>query len=87
VSSKATLNAPLGALLPRIPSLLHESIRNCRYYARKSDSLVIQADDSRKQSDNVQSCLVKLHNMIVDAAAALIPGETSEAQRDRVKKL
>lgn len=87
VNSKATLRLPLEFLLPLVPSLLHDGIRASRYYAGKSDSIIIQADDSRKQQDNVQSCYARLHHLIVDAGASVVPGETSEAQRSRVKGL
>jgi peptidyl-tRNA hydrolase ICT1 len=49
--------------------------------------LVIQADDSRKQSDNVQSCFVKLHELVVQAGREVVPGETSAEQMKHVEKL
>jgi peptidyl-tRNA hydrolase ICT1 len=87
VSSKATLRVQLGSLLPLIPSLLHQSIRQSRYYAPNSDSIVIQADDSRKQSENAHRCFVKLNSLISEAAEQIIPGETSEEQKQRVRNL
>jgi peptidyl-tRNA hydrolase ICT1 len=87
MSSKATLRVSLDQLLPLLPSLTHQALRNCRYYARSSNSIVIQADESRKQSDNSRQCLLRLHSLIRDIARTAIPGETSEAQKDKVKKL
>jgi peptidyl-tRNA hydrolase ICT1 len=87
MSSKATLRVSLGQLLPLLPSLTHQALRDSRYYARSSDSIVIQADESRKQSDNSRQCLIRLHSLIRDIARTAIPGETSEAQKERVKKL
>ena len=87
VNSKATLRIPLSALLPLLPSILRSAITSSRYCAAKSDALVIQADDSRKQNDNVQSCLVKLHNLIVEVGQDAVPGETSVEQTERVKRL
>ncbi|KAL2356181.1 peptidyl-tRNA hydrolase domain-containing protein, partial [Cryomyces antarcticus] len=87
VSSKATLRLPLDSLLPMIPSVLHSQIRSSRYCAEKSNSLVIQADDNRKQNDNVHSCFSKLHNLILEVGRDVVPGETSNAQRSRVKNL
>ena len=87
MSSKATLRVSLEQLLPLLPSLTHQALRDSRYYARSSNSIVIQADESRKQSDNSRKCLLRLHGLICDIARAAIPGETSEAQKERVKKL
>jgi len=86
VNSKATLRVPLSTLLRQIPTLLHAPIRSSRY-ATSSDSLTIQSDDSRKQSDNTHSCFAKLHDLILEAAHDNVPGETSEAQKSRVKGL
>ncbi|KAF1988200.1 peptidyl-tRNA hydrolase domain protein [Aulographum hederae CBS 113979] len=87
LNSKARLSIPLSTILPHIPTALHSSIRNSRYCAQKSNALIIQCEDSRKQTDNVQACLVKLNNLIIEAARDVIPGETSDAQRSRVKNL
>ncbi|KAI9707126.1 MAG: hypothetical protein M1836_000086 [Candelina mexicana] len=63
------------------------SIQESRFCASKSDSLVIQADSSRRQADNVQECFKKLHNMILDIGRSVLPGETSAQQKGRVKRL
>jgi peptidyl-tRNA hydrolase ICT1 len=87
VNSKATLRVPLEDLLPRIPPLFHDAIRNSRYYASKSDSLLIQADDSRMQAENEQHCFTRLYEEIVRAGSQTLPGETSPEQRQLVKDL
>ncbi|KAF2144551.1 uncharacterized protein K452DRAFT_266480 [Aplosporella prunicola CBS 121167] len=87
VSSKATLRLPMDSLLPLLPNLFHQEMRASRYYASNSNSLVIQADDSRKQNDNVHSCFVKLHQLIAEAGRRLVPGETSDEQKERVRNL
>jgi peptidyl-tRNA hydrolase ICT1 len=86
-SSKATLRVSTASLLERIPKLLHPSILSSRYYAAKSSDLVIQADDSRKQAENVESCFKKLHEVIIRAGDEAVPGETSAEQSQRVVKL
>jgi peptidyl-tRNA hydrolase ICT1 len=86
-SSKATLRVPTAPLLERIPKLLHPSILASRYYAAKSSDLVIQADDSRKQSENMESCFKKLYEIIIRAGEDAVPGETSVEQSQRVAKL
>ncbi|KAI4732266.1 hypothetical protein E4T50_17150 [Aureobasidium sp. EXF-12298] len=85
VNSKATLRLPLSALLPILPAVLRPAVSRSRYSAK--DDLVIQADDSRKQNENVHHCFVKLHEMIVQAGREVVPGETSAEQMERVKKL
>lgn len=87
VNSKATVRIPLSSLLPILPPLLRPVILRSRYCASKSDALVIQADDSRKQNENVQTCFVKLHELIVGAGREAVPGETSAEQEERVKNL
>ncbi|KAJ5326770.1 Peptide chain release factor class I/class II [Penicillium brevicompactum] len=87
VNSKATLKVPLGSLLPLVPRLLHQPLRDSRYHADRSQSLVIQADEERKQSNNVESCYDKLFQLLQTSAKAVIPGETTREQRDRVHKL
>lgn len=87
MNSKATLRVPLSSLLPLLPVLLHNVVRQSQYYARNSDSLLIQASDSRKQQDNLQECYAKLDQVILGGAANVIPGETSDEQRAKVRGL
>jgi peptidyl-tRNA hydrolase ICT1 len=85
VNSKATLRLPLSALLPLLPAVLRPVVSKSRYSAK--DDLVIQADDSRKQNENVHRCFIKLNEMIVQAGREVVPGETSAEQMERVRKL
>ncbi|KAI5248391.1 hypothetical protein E4T42_05663 [Aureobasidium subglaciale] len=85
VNSKATLRLPLSALLPMLPVVIRPAVSKSRYSAK--DDLVIQADDSRKQAENVHRCFIKLHEMIVQVGREVVPGETSAEQVERVKKL
>lgn len=55
--------------------------------AAKSNSIIVQADDSRKQSDNAQNCYKRLFQAIVEAGHHAIPNETSAEQVQRVKDL
>lgn len=87
VSSKATLRVSMSQLLQRIPRIMHAPIQSSRYHAAKSDAVVIQADDSRKQSDNVKECYKKLQDMIVQAGREAVPNETGAGQMERVEKL
>ena len=78
---------PTTALLAHVPALLHSRILTSRYHAAKSGDLVIQADDSRKQAENVNSCFRKLHQLLVHAGREAVPNETSPGQMERVQKL
>lgn len=60
---------------------------NSRYHAQKSGDIVIQADDSRKQNENVNICFRKLHELIMRAGRDVVPGETSHEQLKRVEDL
>ncbi|KAK3702836.1 hypothetical protein LTR37_014820 [Vermiconidia calcicola] len=87
VSSKATLRIPTSSLLPLLPKLIHQHVLNSRYHAAKSADVVVQADDSRKQTDNLNTCFRKLHDLIVEAVRAAVPGETSAETTKRVEDL
>lgn len=87
VNTKATLRVPFNSLLPLVPPVLHSQLRSSRYAAERTDSLVIQSDDSRKQSANVESCFEKLRLLLASAGKDAIRGETSEEQKEKVKKL
>ncbi|KAI9861494.1 MAG: hypothetical protein M1824_002386 [Vezdaea acicularis] len=86
VNSKATLRVALDSLLPLIPTLIHDNVRASSEYAAKSNSLVIQTGDSRKQADNVEGCFRKLYGLIMNAADCVIPGETSIEQQKKIKR-
>jgi peptidyl-tRNA hydrolase ICT1 len=87
VNTKATLRVPFSSLLPLVPSILHPQIRSSRYAAERTDSLVIQSDESRKQSANVESCFGKLQQLLANVGKDAVRGETSEEQKERVRKL
>ncbi|RMZ74975.1 hypothetical protein DV737_g5566, partial [Chaetothyriales sp. CBS 132003] len=87
VNSKAQLRIPLSQLCPLVPPVLHRGLRQSRYYAASSDSLLIQADDSRKQTANRDACYRRLTELVTEVYKASVPGETSQAQKERVKQL
>ncbi|OXV11397.1 hypothetical protein Egran_00839 [Elaphomyces granulatus] len=87
VNTKATIKVPFSALLPLVPPILHPRLRASRYAAERSDALVIQSDESRRQSNNVDTCFEKLHQLLEVTAKTVIPGETSWGKRERVQKL
>ena len=87
LNSKATLQVPLHSLHAILPRIFHQELNTSRYAAERSSSIVIQSDESRKRSDNVEACYLKLYNLIQSIAKTTIPGETSEDQVERVKGL
>ncbi|KAF1838020.1 hypothetical protein BDW02DRAFT_595112 [Decorospora gaudefroyi] len=87
VNSKATLKVPLDALLQHVPAALHGEIRRSRYVAARSNTIMVQADDSRKQSENAHSCYKRLYEAIAEAGRRAVPTETPAEQVQRVKAL
>lgn len=78
---------PLEALLNHVPAALHGEISRSRYVSAKSNDIIVQADDSRKQNDNAHSCYKRLYDAIVEAGRNAVPNETSVEQMRHVKNL
>ena len=78
---------PFSKLSKLLPALLIEPLKASRIYKANSDAILIQSDDSRKQADNANDAFKKLNQMIAELGANLVPGETSNAQRQRVANL
>ncbi|ETN45382.1 uncharacterized protein HMPREF1541_09213 [Cyphellophora europaea CBS 101466] len=87
INSKAQLRVPVGQLCGHLPVALHPGIRASRYYADKTDSLLFQADESRKATINKDTCYRKLSELVRDVYRAAVPGETSDEQKEKVQKL
>ncbi|KAJ6260444.1 hypothetical protein Dda_4670 [Drechslerella dactyloides] len=86
VNSKATLRIPVRKLEAFVPPLFIKGLkRNPRYLANNDTEVVISSDSTRSQATNVDDCYQKLYDAIVSSTT--IPGETSDAQKERVKKL
>lgn len=86
VNTKATLRLPLDKLLPLVPSILHQYLRSSRWYATRSNSLLLQADSSRKQSVNVEDCKKKLHDLLVSAGKSAVRAEVSPEKKAKLKR-
>lgn len=87
VNSKATVRYRMSKLFTATPAILHTALRASKYFAEKSNSLVIQADGSRRQADNVQECFQKLKLLIESAGKNVIRGETTPEQMAKVRQL
>lgn len=73
-------------LLRLVPAPLHDAIR-ASSYTTKSEFIVLKAEESRKQHQNIDLCYDKLYQIVVDAGNKSLPGVTSSAQKERVIKL
>jgi peptidyl-tRNA hydrolase ICT1 len=87
VNSKATVRLPMKDLLPLVPNMLHQQIKESRFHAERSNALVIQADGSRKQGDNVEEAFRKLRDLITAAGKKSVRGESSPGQVQKAKNL
>ncbi|KAF1810658.1 hypothetical protein P152DRAFT_380426, partial [Eremomyces bilateralis CBS 781.70] len=87
VNSKATLRIALDRLLPLVPPLLRAPLLQDPHVAKKSNDIVIQSDESRKQSENTQSCHAKLFHLVADLGREHIPAETPESKKKRIENL
>ena len=87
MNSKAQLRVDVDRLFRDVPALLHLHLQKSRYYSGKTNSLLIQSDESRKQATNRDNCFQKLVELLLDTGKEVIPGETSAAQREKVKNL
>ncbi|KZP22637.1 hypothetical protein FIBSPDRAFT_824507 [Athelia psychrophila] len=85
VNTKATLRCRVD--LPWIPMWSVPELKKSPYYTTSSQAILITSTVFRSQSQNVDDCLSKLHNLIISAATAPIVNEPSEAQQARVRGL
>lgn len=77
---------PLKALLPIVPSILHDRLRSHMYYAKNSENIVISAQTHRQREKNAEDCWERLYTFLKDAGSS-IPGKTSKQQKDKVVSL
>ncbi|KZT18279.1 hypothetical protein NEOLEDRAFT_1159494 [Neolentinus lepideus HHB14362 ss-1] len=73
-----------------IPQWSHKALRaslSKPYYVASSDTIHVTSTVHRSQSQNVDDCLSKLHNVIMEAGIKAIKTEPSEAQKERVRQL
>jgi len=72
---------------PYVPKILHSELQQSRFYVASSDSLQMSSQTSRSQRENKEECYEKLHELLKDLSRRFIPGETSDAQRQKIDKL
>ncbi|PSS08971.1 hypothetical protein M430DRAFT_37115 [Amorphotheca resinae ATCC 22711] len=86
-SSKATTVWAISSLQRYVPKVLISELRSCRYYVPSSDSISIQSDTSRSQTDNTEDTHRKLMEEIKQIYKKSVPGVTSPEQKERVDQL
>jgi hypothetical protein len=85
--SKATTAWDLYALYPHVPKVLHQGLRESRYYVSSSDSLKIHSDSSRGQSENKAETHQRLFDEILRIYKQRVPGITPPEQLKRIEQL
>lgn len=86
-SSKATTVWPIGSLQRYIPEVLIPELRACRYYVSSSDSITIQCDSSRSQSENTEQTHHRLMEEVKRIYKNKVPGATTAEQKAKIEKL
>jgi len=77
----------MESIKPYVPTILHSELRQSRFYVASSDSLQMSAQTSRSQQENKDECHAKLHELLKDLSKRFIPGQTSEAQKQKIERL
>ncbi|KAI1455100.1 hypothetical protein F4805DRAFT_460034 [Annulohypoxylon moriforme] len=81
--SKATTVWPIEELSNGLPKLIRLALRSSRYYAKRSDSITIQAQTQRNRSANTEENHHKLAEELLKMYKEHVPGETNS---EAVKK-
>jgi hypothetical protein len=70
-----------------VPKIVSEQLKRHRWYAKKSDTMVISADGARSRKANQNDVFQKLEGLLRATGKLIIPGKTPEQQRAKVEKL
>ncbi|CCX33282.1 hypothetical protein FPQ18DRAFT_379342 [Pyronema domesticum] len=88
LATKATLHLKLNEDAKKfLPEYVLRKVRENSKAVTKNDEIVLQADESRKQTENSDAVYRRLHSILVDAVRMDVPGVTSAEQHKRVLKL
>ncbi|KAE9369569.1 hypothetical protein N431DRAFT_413709 [Stipitochalara longipes BDJ] len=86
-SSKATTVWELHALFLHVPKVLHPGLRDSKYYVHSSDSIQMQCDSSRSQSENRAKNHQKLLDELTRIYKQRVPGVTAPEQLKKIEQL
>lgn len=89
LATKATLHLDLDPKVAGtfLPDYILRKVRENSRHLTKDGQIVLQADSSRKQSDNDAEAFRRLHSIIVSCVHKDVPGATSADQKKRVAQL
>ncbi|TVY86745.1 Peptidyl tRNA hydrolase 4 [Lachnellula willkommii] len=85
--SKATTTWDFDTLTRYVPKVLHEGLRNSRYYARRSNAMSIQCDSQRSKHKNTRETWKRLSDEITRVYKERVPGAPDPEQKRRVEEL
>lgn len=77
----------MDTLAPHVPKVLHEELRGCRYYNRKSNTLSIQSDVYRNQPENKRETFERLSNELTKLYKNRVPGVTLPEKYAKVEEM
>lgn len=85
-STKATLHLDLTKAT-WLPETVIRKIKEKSHHVTTSDSIVLQCDEHRKQSENTEKCFDLLYRDIKWCVGSDLPGETSPEKHKHVMDL
>ncbi|KAM0787878.1 hypothetical protein ACM66B_003928 [Microbotryomycetes sp. NB124-2] len=92
VSTKATVRLLLKKTNSFLPAYAIQNLQKSPYAVKsttdlKSSDILVSSSAYRTQPENLRDCFVKIKSLILEAAQQGLVGETSVAQKERVKNL
>lgn len=85
--TKATTAWPVRELLKVLPTILHPHVRSLKYYSKRADSIIIQAQTERSRSANVGENHQKLFEELQNLCKDIVPGETAPEKHQKYEAL
>jgi len=87
LATKATLHLDLNRNAGFLPDFVLQKVRENSRHLTKDEAIVIQADGSRKRSENQDEVYQRLHKILVESVSVDVPGVTSTEKKKRVQQL
>ena len=76
--SKVVMTTPIDKLRLHTPASVIEMLKATQYYVSSSDSIVIQSDEYRKQSENRNDCFKRLREVCLKVGEDAVKRERSK---------
>lgn len=77
----------MSELSQGLPSLLRAALRTSKYYARRNDSITVQAQTQRSRTANEEENRRKLVEEILRMYKERVPGVTSQEKKKKHEAL